>query len=128
MIIFKNTSKNPPPSYQTIIYNISKYHDCYFAQVYFLAVLPPVSVSVFRLEACSFPQAPSKEESRSTHATTTTKVYCLRCAEGVKFLGSRIELTNIPEGTILLENRIYKLFFHPESKLLQSITNKVGII
>ena len=52
----------------------------------------------------------------------------MRCAEGIKPIGSRVELRNIPEGAILLENRIYKLYFHQETKLLQTVVNKVDLI
>ena len=94
-----------------------------------MAVLPPVSVSVYRLEGC-IPRQSDLEESdgRSAPSSPITKVYCMRCPEGVKTLGARVEMTNIPEGGIVLENRIYKLYFHSETKLLQSVKNKVRLI
>jgi len=91
-------------------------------QVYLLAVLPPVSTSVYRIETCS-PLPPTDDQQ--TVSSRPTRVYCMRCPEGIKPVGSRVELRNIPEGAILLENRIYKLYFHSETKLLQSVVNKI---
>jgi len=79
--------------------------------VWFPVVLDSLSISVFRVEECEFKTKPSR-------------VFCTRCPDSNKL--SSIHLKSISEGSLQLENHLYKLLFDPETRLLKTVTNKVS--
>jgi len=82
--------------------------------VWFPVQLEPLSVSVFHIERCEWTGKP-------------TRVYCQRCPEeDSASADSTVRVKTLPKGGVQLENQIYKLVFHPETRLLTNVTNKVN--
>ena len=84
--------------------------------VWFRATLPPLSLTTFVVTFC--------DRSGSEFTSSRTKVYCLRCPNSATDTNP-YSLHSLPPGAVRLENTVYSLTFHPASRLLASVTNKV---
>ena len=102
--------------------------DTNFVEVIFVAKLPALSASKFKVFICSDEIDSKKDDSSKMEVTQKTKVYCLRCpskgSEGSTLGINAFTVDKLPNDVIQLENRNFVLTFDEDTKLLSSIKHK----
>ena len=101
--------------------------DTNFVEVIFIAKLPALSASKFKVFICS-DELESKHDTDKMEVTQKTKVYCLRCpskgSEGSTLGIEAFMVDKLPNDIVQLENSNFVLTFDVDTKLLTSIINK----
>ena len=104
--------------------------DTNFVEVVFLAKLPALSASKFKVFICSDePNVQNVNNVRNTmQLKEKTQVYCLRCPnkgnEGSALGVEAFVINKLPDEVIQLENTRFVLTFDADTKLLASIKDK----
>ena len=104
--------------------------DTNFVEVIFVAKLPALSASKFKVFICGDEIDTKVYDgiNNKIEATQKTKVYCLRCprkgSEGSTLGINAFMVDKLPNDIIEIENQNFVLSFDVDTKLLKSIKNK----
>ena len=104
--------------------------DTNFVEVIFIAKLPALSASKFKVFICSDEIDTKNKDinNNKMEVTQKTKVYCMRCpnkgSEGSTLGINAFMVDKLPNDIVELENQNFVLTFDVDTKLLKFVKNK----